>query len=244
MSVAVPLIVLGLVIFGGGGKKKKKKTITEVPPLFDFPPDEPPPPPPPPGGPPKLDVPPPPPPGVTPFQVYGNLLKPEPTIGALYQIRAGDNPSNIARRALGVGVGSERTVPYLRSMTRNRWNWMLYATKKTGSYGWRYVPGDTSSDNPPGFINAAWLPGNDNVQAAVQAGELPHRRWLWGNPNPNATQPAGNGRPVHGGGGGHYGVVMLPPEDGCGGNGDDPACLPVQLLGALGASIGDLNPNM
>ena len=106
----------------------------------------------------------------------------------------GDNPSNIARRALGAEIGSPKVVPYLRDMTRNRWNWMLYATKKTGAYGWRYVPDDIDPDNPAGFIKAAWLPGNDNVEVAIQMGELPHRRWLWSNPMCTVgTQPASPG---------------------------------------------------
>ena len=234
MSAVVPIIVVGLLLFGGGSSKKKGKTITQVPPTL-FPPEPDVPPLPPPAMPPEPQA---------PFQIYISSLRPEPEIGHFYQIRQGDNPSNIARRALKVGVGSNRTVPYLRSMTRNRWNWMLYATEKKGAYGWRYVPDDAGADNPAGFIGAAWLPGNDNVQAAVQAGDLPHRRWLWGNPNPNSTNPAGNGRPIHGGTSAGYGVVYLPPEGGCDGNGDDPTCLPMALLDALGKTIDDLNPQM
>lgn len=58
--------------------------------------------------------------------------------GALYQIRSGDNPTTVARRALGVNTGHPAIVPYIRAMAIPTLNFVLYDTiyvAGQGKYG-------------------------------------------------------------------------------------------------------------
>lgn len=170
--------------------------------------------------------------------VWASLVRDTATFGFLYCIKAGDTPTGIARAVLGVGQGDPRIVPYLRSLTASRFNWMTYATQAQGTYSWSW-------NGVSGFIGpAAWLPGNDNVRAAFMQQALPHRRYNFSRkPNPNDGQlmaPTSNGAPTHGPA--TWGCIFITPEEL--GDPNAPERNPVAYLNALGKSITDLKPDM
>ena len=166
---------------------------------------------------------------VDPVTVLGELVRPTPTIGFLYQVKPGDNLTSVARATLGLPAGHPRVAPYMRSMAASRWNWIYFvqASTKFWSVEWNGARGGLSPD--------AFHKVNDNVPQAIAAGELPTRMRSWSvNPNKNEGTPLG--RDAHGPL--QFAMLYLPPEPI--GDPNAPERNPVALLAALGVQIGDI----
>jgi hypothetical protein len=211
--LAIAAVAAGLALFSGGKKKNGPIRVVDKP--FEPPePDDP------------IEPTP-----DDPNVVLGELTRPTPTIGYLYQSVGGDNLTDIARRALGVGAGNPRVAPYMRSIAASRWNWILFAQASTKFYSiiWDGVRGAIYPD--------AFHKVNDNVPAAIADGELPTRMRSW-TVNPNTNQGAPLGRTAHGPL--QFAMLFMPPEEI--GDPNDPERNPTPLLAALGVQIGDLQP--
>lgn len=171
---------------------------------------------------------------VDPITILGELLRPTPTPGFLYQVRVGDTMTSIARAALGVGSGSPLTVPYVRCITASRWNWNLYATQTAGgSYA-------ATREGVTGRIVSAVLPTAENVTEVIASGRLPQRVVTW-TPGPNGSMRSMAG-PFPAVGGKTWGMLFLPsfpcpavPMAGAE-DGDHPSANPTALLLAMGSS--------
>ncbi len=137
---------------------------------------------------------------------FQNIYSDVPQVGRFYQIRQGDNPYKIARRALEkrqfddletrlderkLFTGSNQA-KLLQLMTKdNGWNALLYGARNQNNSG--YPESDTAL-----HIGAAWLPRHKNAPTFLRAGEKVFR-----------TIKA-NGQKMEGASGNGYGLIWIP----------------------------------
>ena len=137
---------------------------------------------------------------------FQNIYSDVPQVGRFYQIRQGDNPYKIARRALEKRQNDDLSIrlderqlytganqaKLLQLMTKdNGWNALLYGARNQNSSG--YPESDTAL-----HIGAAWLPRHKNAPTFLRAGEKVQR-----------TIKA-NGQKMSGASGNAYGLVWIP----------------------------------
>lgn len=210
-------VTLGLLLLGGRRKKKAAADPDKPPVQVDPKPTDP-------------DDP------DDPVVVYQSLVTPVPTIGRLWQ----PTPQvNSAIEASALALGLPATSPIVQNYVRNilpasAWNWFEYAVEAEGPYSYAW-PGESAR----GFPYAAFYPFNDDVGAAVAAGELPWRRANFNrSPNPNGgfKPPTWKDGKQHGIRG--YGLLFFPPNSP--GHPDDGDRNPTELLAALGKTVQDL----
>jgi hypothetical protein len=174
------------------------------------------------------------------LQVLDEHTAETPTPGMLFQLRPDDNPTKIAREALGVPSGHPDIAPYLRAMVQSRYNWTSFATQprnvQPGYHGGGQIGGTW------GDLSAAYLPMHESPRDAALAGRYPRRRVSW-NRGPNgeyftrfgADQLAGPPR---------MGRIFLPTLGPDGKpvvrEADDPDANPMELLAAFGVDVDEL----
>lgn len=129
-------------------------------------------------------------PGMAAKDVLAKYVSETPVPGSLYQVRQGDNPTGVAKKATGLNTGNPGITRYIEDTTAVLLNLNLYGkVVPKGTYGSIEV-GDGQSYT----IGTAFLPQNDAILAKLAQG----------------IEPV----PMAGAYTGAYGVLWLPPLSG------------------------------